>query len=303
MEPILAAKNLTKRYGELIALDGIDFKVLPGECFGFLGPNGAGKTTTVRMICAAGPITSGSLRVFGKEITNHQREIKAEIGVCPQDINLDSDFSVFKNLIVFARYFGIDAERAREKAEELIRFFQLEEKRDQKIENLSGGLKKRLLVVRALINDPRLVILDEPTAGLDPQARHQIWDKIRELKKAGKTILLTTHYMEEASSLCDRLVIMDRGKIVERGTPAQLIDSYIGSGVVEIDGLTPDVEDYLVKSAVPFEFHEGRVYIYTDNGHELLAAISGNMPAGHVVLRQSTLEDVFLKLTGRQLRE
>ncbi len=303
MEPILSAKNLTKLYGELIAVDGINFEVAPGECFGFLGPNGAGKTTTVKMICAAVPITSGSLHVFGKEITTHQREIKASIGVCPQDINLDPDFSVLKNLIVFARYFSIDAARARRKAVELIRFFQLGEKRDQKIESLSGGLKKRLLVVRALVNDPRLIILDEPTAGLDPQARHQIWDKIRELRKAGKTVILTTHYMEEASTLCDRLVIMDRGKIIERGAPSQLIDRYIGSSVIEIEGLTPDVEEYLVKSEVSFESYAGRIYIYTDSGHELLAAISRNVPAVNVVLRQSTLEDVFLKLTGRQLRE
>lgn len=303
IEPILTAKNLTKRYGELTAVDGIDLAIEPGECFGFLGPNGAGKTTTVKMIYAAVPVTSGTLRVFGLEITAHQREIKASIGVCPQDVNLDPDFSVLKNLIVFARYYGINAARARRKAEALIDFFQLGEKRDHKIESLSGGLKKRLLVVRALVNDPRLLILDEPSAGLDPQARHQIWDKIRELRNAGTTVILTTHYMEEASVLCDRIVIMDRGKIIEQGKPATLIDRYIGRDVIEIEDLSPGIEEYLNSSRVLFESHAGRVYIYTDSGHEILAGITRNRPTGRVVLRQSTLEDVFLKLTGRQLRE
>jgi lipooligosaccharide transport system ATP-binding protein len=303
MEPILAAKNLTKRYGELTAVDGIDFEVVPGECFGILGPNGAGKTTTVKMIYAAMPITSGSLHVFGKEITAHQREIKASIGVCPQDVNLDTDFSVLKNLTVFARYYSIDAARARRKAEELIEFFQLGEKRDHKIENLSGGLKKRLLVVRALINEPHLLILDEPTAGLDPQARHQIWDKIRQLAKAGTTVILTTHYMEEAAALCDRIAIMDKGLIIERGTPAALVDRHIGGSVIEIEGPSPDVEEYLTERGTSFESYAGRIYIYTDRGRELLDGMSRSMPPGSVTLRQSTLEDVFLKLTGRQLRE
>jgi len=303
MESVLVARNLTKMYGELAAVDDTDFEVRQGECFGFLGPNGAGKTTTAKMVYAAVPVTSGSLRVFGMEVSEHPREIKASLGVCPQDINLDSDFSALKNLTVFARYYGIEPEKALGKAEELISLFQLEDKRNQKIENLSGGLKKRLLVARALVNEPKLLILDEPTAGLDPQARHQIWDKVRELKKSGTTVILTTHYMEEASALCDRLAIMDGGRIIERGSPADLIDRYIGSGVIEIDDFTPAVEKYRVSKGIAHETYAGRIYIYTDKGRELLESISSREEAANIVLRQSTLEDVFLKLTGRQLRE
>jgi lipooligosaccharide transport system ATP-binding protein len=303
MQPILTAERLTKHYGDLVAVAGIDFEITPGECFGFLGPNGAGKTTTVKMIHAAVPLTAGSLHVFGRDITRCPREIKAQIGVCPQEINLDQDFSVSKNLIVFARYFGIGAAAARRRAEMLIEMFQLADRRDQKIETLSGGLKKRLLVVRALVNEPRLLILDEPTAGLDPQARHQIWDKIRELRRSGTTIILTTHYMEEAAMLCDRLVIMDGGRIIERGRPAELITRHLGRDVIEIENAPAGTEERFCREGMPCEEHAGRLYIYTDDGRGVLPRVTGELPSGSVVLRQATLEDVFLKLTGRQLRE
>jgi lipooligosaccharide transport system ATP-binding protein len=303
MEPILTASKLTKHYGDLVAVDGIDFEITAGECFGLLGPNGAGKTTTVKMIHAAVPITAGTLRVFGMDITKSPREIKERIGVCPQDINLDQDFSVLKNLVVFARYFGIGAVEARRRAEQLIGTFQLADRRDQKIETLSGGLKKRLLVVRALVNEPLLLILDEPTAGLDPQARHQIWDKIRELKRSGTTIILTTHYMEEAAMLCDRLVIMDGGRIIERGAPADLVGRHLGRDVIEIEDAPAGTEERFCREGMPCEEHAGRLYIYTNDGRALLPRVTGALPSGNVVLRQATLEDVFLKLTGRQLRE
>jgi lipooligosaccharide transport system ATP-binding protein len=303
VERILFAEKLTKHYGDLVAVDAIDFEIMAGECFGLLGPNGAGKTTTVKMIHAAVPITAGTLRVFGKDIAKEPREIKARIGVCPQDINLDQDFSVIKNLIVFARYFGIGTAAARRKAESLIEFFQLGDRRDQKIETLSGGLKKRLLVVRALVNDPRLLILDEPTAGLDPQARHQIWDTVRELKRSGTTIILTTHYMEEAAMLCDRLVIMDGGKIIERGAPAELVERHLGRDVIEIEEAPAGIEERFCTSGIPCESHAGRLYVYTDDGRGLLPRVTEELAGGKVVLRQATLEDVFLRLTGRQLRE
>jgi lipooligosaccharide transport system ATP-binding protein len=303
MEHILTATGLTKRFGELTAVDGIDFEISRGECFGLLGPNGAGKTTTIKMIHAAVPVTSGCLCVFGHDIMENVREIKARVGVCPQDVNLDQDFTVQKNLIVYARYFGIRAAEARNRAAELIEFFQLGEKRDQKIETLSGGMKKRLLLVRALVNEPSLLILDEPTTGLDPQARHQIWEKIRELKKNGTTIILTTHYMEEAEALCDRLLIMDKGRIIDRGRPKELIERYIGREVIEIDDPSPGAVAAIEASAARHETHAGRTYVFTDDGRELIAAISAAAPSGQVVLRRASLEDVFLQLTGRQLRE
>ena len=300
---VVTAQNLVKRYGDLAAVDGIDFEIEAGECFGLLGPNGAGKTTTVKMIHAAIPVTGGRLSVFDLDITRSPREIKARIGVCPQDVNLDQDFTVLRNLVVFARYFGIRGSEARRRADELIDFFQLGEKRDRKIESLSGGMKKRLLVVRALINDPRLLILDEPTAGLDPQARHQIWDKIRELRRGGKTIVLTTHYMEEAAALCDRLVIMDRGRIIEQGAPEELIAKHFGREVVEIDELSPAVREKLDRGGEQYETYNGRTYVYTGNGRDLLDAFAAAGATGRFVLRNATLEDVFLRLTGRQLRE
>ncbi|UCF06057.1 MAG: ATP-binding cassette domain-containing protein [bacterium] len=303
IEYAVEARQLTKRYGDLVAVNCIDFGIVPGEIFGFLGPNGAGKTTTVKMIYAAVPITAGTLTVFGWDVPSCPRKIKSILGVCPQEINLDPDFSVYKNLVVYSRYFGIDSSRARSRAEELIDFFQLGEKRDQKIENLSGGLKKRLLIVRALVNDPKLLILDEPTTGLDPQARHQIWDKIRELRRSGTTVILTTHYMEEASALCDRLVIMDEGRIIERGAPAELISRYIGRDVIEIEDFDDGVEEHFAAAGLKYERYSDKLYIYAECGRESLPSVTKIADTGNIILRQATLEDVFLKLTGRQLRE
>jgi len=245
-EPVIQASGLVKRYETLTAVAGIDFEINKGECFGLLGPNGAGKTTTVKMLCCTLPITEGDIRILGLSARERPREIKARLGVCPQEVNLDPDFTVEKNLVVYSRYFDIPAAEARARAKRLIERFHLHEKSGEPIEDLSGGLKKRLLIARSLINEPAIAVLDEPTTGLDPQSKHQIWDEIGLLKRSGTTIVLTTHYMEEASLLCDHLVIMDQGRIIERGRPKELIAQHASGG---------------------------------------------------------TLEDVFLKLTGRQLRQ
>ncbi|MEM3078503.1 MAG: ABC transporter ATP-binding protein, partial [Nitrososphaerales archaeon] len=212
MPTVVSAENLMKKYGDIVAVDGINFSVEQGECFGFLGPNGAGKTTTIKMIQCVSPKTSGKLEVLGMDVDLYPKEIKRNLGVVPQENNLDPDFTVYENLMVYSRYFSIPKNEAKERIEKLLKFMQLEEKRDAIIERLSGGMKRRLILARALLNEPKILILDEPTVGLDPQARHLIWDRIRSLKKEGVTTILTTHYMEEASQLCDRLVIMDYGK-------------------------------------------------------------------------------------------
>ena len=228
MPPVIKVTDLRKNYGELRAVDGVDFEISRGECFGLLGPNGAGKTTTVKMLTCALPLSGGDITVEGLSVTKDPRGIKYLLGVCPQEINLDPDFSVLKNLIVYSRYFDISYAEAKKRAEELIERFHLRDKLDRPIEDLSGGLKKRLLLARALINRPRVLILDEPTTGLDPQSRRQIWEEVRGMKSNGLTTLLTTHYIEEAELLCDRLVIMDAGRIVEQGTPKQLIEKHLG---------------------------------------------------------------------------
>lgn len=228
MPPVIKVTELRKNYGELCAVDGIDFEISRGECFGLLGPNGAGKTTTVKMLTCALPLSGGDITVEGMSVTRDPRGIKYILGVCPQDINLDPDFSVLKNLIVYSRYFDIPHAEAKQRAEELINRFHLHDKLERPIEDLSGGLKKRLLMARALINKPTVLVLDEPTTGLDPQSRRQIWEEVRGMKSNGLTTLLTTHYIEEAELLCDRLVIIDAGKIVEQGTPKQLIEKHLG---------------------------------------------------------------------------
>ncbi len=239
MAEVVVAEKLVKNYDEFRAVDSIGFSIHQGECFGFLGPNGAGKSTTMRMIHCASPLTSGRLSVLDMDVQVEPRRIKALIGVAPQENNLDPDFSVIKNLTVYARYFNMDKAVALKRSEELLEFMQLTEKRDEMMESLSGGMKRRLIIARALINEPRILILDEPTTGLDPQARHLIWERIRELKRKGVTVILTTHYMDEAEKLCDRLVIMDKGKIVVEGTPRKLIEERVGAEVVEIDEPRP----------------------------------------------------------------
>jgi len=303
VQPVIEARGLTKRYGSLVAVDHVDFTIGSGECFGFLGPNGAGKTSTVKMIHCSTPVSDGSLRVFDLDVGASPRAIKTRIGVCQQDDALDPDFSVRKNLTVFARYFGLPARQAAERADALLHFMGLWEKRDARIRELSGGLKRRLVIARALINEPDLLILDEPTTGLDPQSRHQVWDRVRDLRRRGKTILLTTHYMDEAHTLCDRLVIMDHGKILVEGPPAELVRSRVGKEVVEVWGFPEALVRHARGSGWNFEVDTDRLFIYTDAGEAVFREIAGRFPSERCTVRTAGLEDLFLKLTGRELRE
>jgi len=303
-ELLIEAERLTKKFGELVAVNNIDFEIFKGECFGFLGPNGAGKTTTMRMIHCVLPLTSGKITVAGMDVTENEREIKKMIGVAPQESNLDPDFTVFHNLIVYARYYDIPKVEAKRRAEELLRFVQLEEKRDVIIENLSAGMKRRLILARALLNEPQILILDEPTTGLDPQARHLIWDKIRSLQKHGATIVLTTHYMDEATRLCNRLIIMDNGRIIEGGKPSDLVRKHVGEEVLEV------AYDRNVMQLLEQTFHEARlevigdrIHVFTNQSRGVFAKMLREVPYREAVIRDANLEDVFLKLTGRGLRE
>jgi ABC-type multidrug transport system, ATPase component len=297
------AENLVKRFGQLMAVDGISFKVYEGEAFGFLGPNGAGKTSTMRMIQCVSPRTSGELRVFGMDTAAHPREIKAGMGVVPQENNLDPDFPVREGLLQFARYFDIPRDEAVARADELLSLMALEEKRETTVEKLSGGMKRRLILARALMNRPRLLMLDEPTTGLDPQARHLIWERLRELVSRGNTILLTTHYMEEAARLCDRIVIMDHGKILVEGRPDDLVKDYAGDYIVEADS-TDEVRECLQRHHITFDAYEKRVQIFTHDPKEVTHLLLDECSmGGEISARPATLEDVFLRLTGRTLRE
>lgn len=303
-EIIIEAKGLTKKYGELMAVNNLDFQVHKGECFGFLGPNGAGKTTTIKMLNCVLPIASGKLTVAGLDVTEDAREIKKMIGVAPQEDNLDPDFTVFHNLIVYARYFDIPKAEATKRAEELLKFVQLDEKRKVLIDELSSGMKRRLILARALINEPRILVLDEPTTGLDPQARHLIWDKVQDLQKQGVTIVLTTHYMDEAAHLCDRTVIMDNGKIIEEGTPSELIRKHAGEEVLEVAN-DEEVLNFL-KKAFPdarLEVVGDRIQVFTNKPRGVFTEILSKFNFKAAMIRDANLEDVFLKLTGRRLRE
>jgi len=299
---VIVAEDLTKQFGEFVAVDRVSFTVKEGEVFGFLGPNGAGKTTTMKMIQCVTPKTAGTLTVFGMEVSTHQREIKKLLGVVPQETNLDPDFTVRENLLVYSRYFDMPRATAERIIDELLDFVQLRPKEDTLIEQLSGGMKRRLILARALINSPRLLILDEPTIGLDPQARHLIWDKIKNLQSQGITLVLTTHYLEEAARLCDRLVIMDYGKILVQGKPDELVKEYVGSDIVEAEN-DPKVISCLERNATSYEVVGGRVRIYTNNPQEMTYALLKECELGQVTARAATLEDVFLKLTGKKLRE
>ncbi|MCD4820482.1 MAG: ATP-binding cassette domain-containing protein [Methanococcoides sp.] len=300
--PVIVGKDVRKEFGEFTAVDSVAFSVDEGELFGFLGPNGAGKTTTMRMIQCISPMTSGTLEVFGLDVNVHQREIKFKMGVVPQENNLDPDFTVYENLLIFSRYFDIPEDEAKKRVDELLEFVHLEERRDTMTDSLSGGLKRRLVLARALINRPRLLILDEPTVGLDPQSRHLMWDKLKGLKKQGVTIVLTTHYLEEASQLCDRLVIMDNGKILVEGSPTDLIQEHIGSAIVETDK-DPKVISCLDVHQVNYEVLGEEIQIYTDKPQEITDHLLSECKLTSVTARAATLEDVFLKLTGRKLRE
>jgi lipooligosaccharide transport system ATP-binding protein len=303
MAEVVVAEKLVKNYDEFRAVDSIGFSIHHGECFGFLGPNGAGKSTTMRMIHCASPLTSGKLMVLDMDVEVDPRGIKALIGVAPQENNLDPDFTVIKNLTSYARYFNMDKALALKRSEELLKFMQLTEKRDVMVTELSGGMKRRLIIARALINEPRILILDEPTTGLDPQARHLIWERIRELKRKGVTVILTTHYMDEAEKLCDRLVIMDKGKIVVEGTPRKLIEEHIGAEVVEIDEPGPEVEAFVRERGLDFERTADRLLIYSRCCEDLLGELRTKFQLESVIIRRASLEDVFLRLTGRRLIE
>jgi lipooligosaccharide transport system ATP-binding protein len=305
--PMIRARGLVKRYGDLVAVRGIDVEVAVGEAFGFLGPNGAGKTSTMRMIGAVSPITEGSLTVLGMDPTTQGPQIRARLGVCPQEDTLDNDLNVRENLTVYGRYFGLSRSECGERADELLAFVQLTERARSKVDDLSGGMKRRLTVARSLINEPDVLLLDEPTTGLDPQARHLLWDKLSRLKQQGVTLVLTTHYMDEAEQLCDRLVVMDGGVIVAEGSPMELIAAHSSREVTELRfevGEHQALADKVSDLAERVEVLPDRVLLYTDDGEAAVSAVHdrGLSPRSTLV-RRSTLEDVFLRLTGRSLVE
>ncbi len=305
MNTIIKAENLVKKYGDFTAVDGISFEIREGECFGFLGPNGAGKTTTIRMIHCVSPVTSGTLTVNGMAASVDNRAIKRITGVVPQEITLDIDLTVRENLLVFARFFDIPGREARARLAELLKFVELESKADCKIEQLSTGMKRRLLIARALINRPAFIVADEPTTGLDPQARHLIWQRLRQLKSQGVTLILTTQYMEEAAQLCDRLVVMDKGKIFREGVPNRLIEEEIGREVVEIRIDAARDAELIADLGGQSCGHErvgDTLYFYCRDGHDLRRRLL-ELDLPNSVHRPATLEDVFLKLTGRSLIE
>jgi lipooligosaccharide transport system ATP-binding protein len=304
-DPLISAQGLVKRFGEFTAVDGVDFEVRAGEAFGFLGPNGAGKSSTMRMIGCVSTPSAGTLRILGHDATRDGPLIRARLGVCPQQDSLDMELTARENLTVYARYFGIPRAVARRRADELLEFVQLSERAGDKVEPLSGGMKRRLTVARALVNEPELVLLDEPTTGLDPQARHLVWDRLFRLKQRGVSFVLTTHYMDEAEQLCDRLVVMDRGRIVAEGSPRELIGRYSTREVVELRFGDDDLESYLGKldgigeriDALP-----DRILLYADDGDAAAGAVHArDLCPASVLVRRSTLEDVFLHLTGRTL--
>ncbi|HZB51556.1 MAG TPA: ABC transporter ATP-binding protein [Mycobacteriales bacterium] len=304
-EPLVHARGLTKRFGDFTAVDGIDVEVRRGEAFGFLGPNGAGKSSTMRMIGCVSPITDGTLRVLGLDPVTDGSRIRARLGVVPQEDSLDMELTVRENLLVYGRYFGLAKPLIRERAEQLLDFVQLNDKRDAKVESLSGGMKRRLTIARSLISEPELLLLDEPTTGLDPQARHVLWDRLFRLKQQGVTLILTTHYMDEAEQLCDRLVVMDKAHIVAEGSPAQLIARWSSREVVEVrfqPGEHDAMADKVGDLADRVEVLPDRILLYTDDGDAAASAVHerGLRPVG-VLVRRSTLEDVFLRLTGRTL--
>jgi lipooligosaccharide transport system ATP-binding protein len=302
--PLVIAESLTKRFDDLTAVDSIEFEIHPGESFGFLGPNGAGKTSTMRMIATVSPVTSGTLSVFGLDPAADGRQIRGRLGVVPQEDNLDLELTVAENLYIYGRYHDMARPKIKEKIEELLDFAELTARRDSQVEALSGGMKRRLTIARALINEPDLVILDEPTTGLDPQARHLLWDRLYRLKQQGATLIISTHYMDEAEQLCDRLVVMDKAKIVAEGSPRALIEKYAPREVVELrihNGMEAAIER-LVELALRIEPLADRVLVYTDDADRTLKEVHDQgIVTDSALVRRSTLEDVFLRLTGRAL--
>jgi len=305
MTHLIEARGLTKTFGDFTAVDGIDFAVEPGESFGFLGPNGAGKTSTMRMIGAVSPITSGSLTVLGLDPMKQGPQLRSRLGVVPQEDNLDQELTVFDNLMMYGRYFDLPRAVIRERIDELLDFVQLSEKQGSKVDSLSGGMKRRLTIARGLINEPDLLILDEPTTGLDPQARHVLWDRLYRLKQQGVTLIITTHYMDEAEQLCDRLVVMDKAKIVAEGSPIALIEQHAPREVVEVRfraGVLDDIADRIESLAPRTEILADRALLYTNDADETVAGLSAaGLEPETVLARRSSLEDVFLRLTGRTL--
>lgn len=300
---IIEVENLRKTFGDIVAVDYVSFNVFAGECFGILGPNGAGKTSTIRMIYGFSPMTSGALRVFGLDITRNMRAIKSRIGVCQQENNIDPDLTVQQNLEVFARYFNMSFEAARTQAHNLLQFMALDNRKDARATELSGGMMRRLVLARALLNHPELLILDEPTTGLDPQSRHQVWERLEELRAKGLTILLTTHYMDEASRLCDRLIIMDHGRILTEGKPMDLIRQYVGRDIIEVVEPSNNLRKFVRSRELQHEDLGHRLLISVEEGNALYRELSKDYCKEGCIMRMATLEDVFLKLTGRDLRE
>jgi lipooligosaccharide transport system ATP-binding protein len=307
-EPMVAARGLEKRFGTFTAVDGIDFAIQPGEAFGFLGPNGAGKTSTMRMIACVSPRSGGDLQVLGLDPAEDGSQIRGRIGVVPQEDSLDTELTVWDNMIVYGRYFDLPRAEIKERATELLDFVQLSDRRDSRVDPLSGGMKRRLTIARALINRPEILLLDEPTTGLDPQARHLLWDRLYELKLQGVTLVLTTHYMDEAEQLCDRLVIMDRARIVAEGSPRDLIERYVTREVVEVrldrnadrEAIVADLK----KSGDRIEPLADRVLIYTHEGDRIAREVDNDgVGVAAALVRRASLEDVFLILAGRTLED
>lgn len=307
MEPVVEARNLTKRYGSFEAVKGIDFAVRRQECFGFLGPNGAGKTSTMKMIYCRTPVSAGILRVLGMDVQQHERKVKEQIGVVAQDNDLDPDLTVRQNLAVYASFFGLSMRAANEKADELLTFVQLQDKTQQYVKELSGGMKRRLTIARALVNDPQLLILDEPTTALDPQARLLVWQRLADLKARGVTLIITTHYMEEAARLCDRLVIMHEGRILTEGSPRRLIEDHAAEYVIEMPHASSYKDAVLSALGDRVRFREtvgDTLFVYSEDAVDVRRSlIDLGIPPSEATTRESTLEDVFLRLTGRDLEE
>jgi lipooligosaccharide transport system ATP-binding protein len=307
-DPMIEARALTKRFGSFVAVDGIDFAIEPGEAFGFLGPNGAGKTSTMRMIGCVSPRSGGDLHVLGLDPARDGPEIRSRIGVVPQEDNLDTELTVWDNLMIYGRYFDLPRREIRERSAELLEFVQLSDRRDSRVDPLSGGMKRRLTIARSLINRPELLLLDEPTTGLDPQARHLLWERLYQLKRNGVTLVLTTHYMDEAEQLCDRLVIMDNARIVAEGSPRRLIGDNVTREVVEVR--LPIEADTAAEVAKLMQFADrveplaDRVLLYADDGDATASAVAKEgYDSDTVFVRRSSLEDVFLILTGRTLED
>ena len=306
-QPVITATALTKTYGDFTAVDAIDFEVAPGESFGLLGPNGAGKSTTMRMVGAVSTRTSGELSILGLDPNQHGPDIRSQLGVVPQQDNLDQELRVRDNLLVYGRYFGLPRAVVAERADALLEFAQLADRRTSKVDDLSGGMKRRLTIARALINEPRILLLDEPTTGLDPQARHILWDRLFRLKEQGTTLVLTTHYMDEAEQLCDRLVVVDKGRIMAEGSPASLIREYSSKEVLEVrfgSDKNAEIAASIADIGERQEVLPDRILIYSPNGEDALTTLTerGLHPITSLV-RRSSLEDVFLRLTGRSLIE